>query len=423
MKPLASLLAILLTCCAASAQAFPAAPAVELSPRAGLPHAIAKLRKGGPFTVAYIGGSITAQNGYRPKTTNWLREKFPDARITEVNASIGGTGSDLGVFRFRRDVLDHNPDLVFIEFAVNDGSAEPSRITRCMEGMVRQAWRQDPAIDICFVYTLVDGWDKQIAAGQFPRSASVMERVANHYDIPSIHMGIEVSAMAKAGTLVMKADPKTDAERKALAGKTVFSADGVHPYPETGHALYFAAVRRSFETLIESSKPAPRTLKAPLDPDNFERAKMIPFGRTNPGDRWQELKSEHPHQKRFNKHLPQLWAATAPGTSATVKFRGTHLAFMDLLGPDGGQLEYTVDGGPAQKQVRFDAFSTYPRIGSWTAAHDLPDAPHTVTVKLTGETIDKAAILAKRNEKIDDPPRYAPHQWHVGWIMVVGELD
>jgi hypothetical protein len=236
-------------------------------------------------------------------------------------------------------------------------------------------------------------------------------------------MGFEVAKMVRAGTLVMKAAPKTDEEKKALEGKMVFSADGVHPHPETGHALYFAAVRRSFEKLIDSHRPSNRTLKAPLDEGNFERAKMIPFGRAQLAGGWQELKPEHPHHKRFGKYLPQIWAATTPDTTVTVKFRGTHLAFMDLLGPDGGQLEYAVDGGPPLKQTRFDSFSTYPRIGSWAAARDLADGPHTVTVKLTGETVDKAAILSKRNEKVDDPKRYAPHHWHVGWIMVVGELE
>jgi lysophospholipase L1-like esterase len=422
MKRLVMLVALVFVA-AAAAQETPLAPAVELSSRAGLPNAIAKLRKGGPVTVAYIGGSITAQNGYRPKTTKWLAEKFPEAKITEINASIGGTGSDLGVFRFRRDVLDHKPDLVFIEFAVNDGGAPPKQIIRNMEGMVRQAWRQDPSIDICFVYTLVDGWEKQIADGKFPRSASAMEQVAAHYDIPTIHMGVEVARMAKAGTLVMKAAPKTDEENKALEGRTIFSPDGVHPHPETGHALYFAAVRRSFETLIESSKPMGRTLKTPLDEGNFERAKVFPFGQAKLGEGWQELRPDHAHAKRFGKYLPRIWAATTPDTGATVKFRGTYLAFMDLLGPDGGQLEYSLDGGPAQKQDRFDGFSTYPRIGSWVAGRDLPDGPHAVTVKLTGATIDKAAILSKRNEKVDDPKRFGPHHWHVAWIMVVGELE
>jgi hypothetical protein len=37
-------------------------------------------------------------------------------------ASIGGTGSQPGIFRLERDVLSRKPDLVFLDFTVNDNS-------------------------------------------------------------------------------------------------------------------------------------------------------------------------------------------------------------------------------------------------------------------------------------------------------------
>jgi lysophospholipase L1-like esterase len=79
-------------------------------------------------TVAYLGGSITAMNGWRNKTTDWLRTTYPGATFKEIHAAIGGTGSDLGVFRLGRDVLAHKPDLLFVEFATNDGGQPPEQI-------------------------------------------------------------------------------------------------------------------------------------------------------------------------------------------------------------------------------------------------------------------------------------------------------
>ncbi len=87
--------------------------------------------------IAYLGGSITAQEGWRPRSLQWFRQQFPSATVEEINAAIGGTGSDLGVFRLRRDVLEARPDLLFVEFAVNDGGAATAQIHRCMEGIVR----------------------------------------------------------------------------------------------------------------------------------------------------------------------------------------------------------------------------------------------------------------------------------------------
>src|SRR5260221_612405 len=99
----------------------PQTTAQLLQSRTGLPNFFAKVHAGKPVTVAYFGGSITAANGWRPKTFAWLHERYPKVAFTEVNAAIGGTGSDLGAFRLGHDVLSHKPDLVFVEFAVNDG--------------------------------------------------------------------------------------------------------------------------------------------------------------------------------------------------------------------------------------------------------------------------------------------------------------
>ena len=87
---------------------------------------IKKLQANEEVTVAYIGGSITEGYSagddlcYAKLTTNWLQEKFPNAKINYVNAGIGATGSYLGVYRVEKDVLAYNPDLVFVEFYVND---------------------------------------------------------------------------------------------------------------------------------------------------------------------------------------------------------------------------------------------------------------------------------------------------------------
>ena len=89
--------------------------------RARLAKVFKKAQAGEPITVAYLGGSITQGSSAGPTTcyafltTKWLEEKFPESKITYVNAGIGATGSYIGVFRTDRDVLSQNPDLVFID--------------------------------------------------------------------------------------------------------------------------------------------------------------------------------------------------------------------------------------------------------------------------------------------------------------------
>ncbi len=414
----------LLVAVAAGAAEYPLVDSVECRPRGGIPNVMARLQAGGEVRIGYIGGSITAQPGWRPQTLELLKKQYPGAKISEINAAIGGTGSDLGVFRHQRDILDHKPDLVFIEFAVNDGGAPPEQIHKCIEGMVRQTWRSNPNTDIILVYTLVEGFVKELSAGKFPRAASAMEAVAEHYGIPSIHMGLEVARMASAGKLVMKATPRTDQEKEALKDKIIFSSDGVHPHPETGHRLYTAAVERSLALIKPLGKPSPHELKPPMRADNYEKAKLVPLSAATMSPGWTKLDPAQSGQaKSFAKFCPELYAAKDAGETITVRFTGTYLAFLDLLGPDCGQLEIKVDDKAPIKAARFDAYCTYHRIGSLVAARDVADGRHTVTVRIIADPLDKAAILARNKNTMNDPKRFEGQTWYCGWLMVVGDLN
>ena len=77
---------------------FPLVPAQECRPRGGWPNFLAKANTpGAEVRIAYFGGSITAQAGWRPKSLAFFQREFPQAKFAEINAAIGGTGSDLGV--------------------------------------------------------------------------------------------------------------------------------------------------------------------------------------------------------------------------------------------------------------------------------------------------------------------------------------
>lgn len=407
---------------------FPLADAVECHARGGLPNFFAKLEAGGDVRIGYLGGSITAQEGWRPKTRKYFQTQFPKAKVSEINAAIGGTGSDLGAYRVRHDVLDKKPDLVFVEFAVNDGGTDPDQIVRCMEGIVRQTWKADPATDICFVYTVTDTLIKPLYEGKYPRAASVMETVAEHYGIPSIHMAMEVAKQAKAGTLLLKhPKPVTDEEKKAVEGKTIFASDGVHPHPETGHELYLAAVVRSMEKFkAVAAKPAAHALPAPMAADNWENAKMVPLSAANPTAGWQKLDpATVPMAKSWTGRMGEFWKAEKPGARFTFKFKGTAAAIYGLLGPDGGRIRFTVDDQPPAERTLFDHYCTGHRLAAIGIAKNLPDAVHTVTVELTDEPVDKAKIFKDAHKEVPDiatNPKYSALNAYAGAILLVGEL-
>jgi lysophospholipase L1-like esterase len=410
----------------AADQEFPLAEAREVRARGGLPNFFQKAQTtGAEVKIGYLGGSITAQKGWRVQTLAHFQKAYPQSTFTEINAAIGGTGSDLGVFRVQQDVLSKGPDLLFVEFAVNDGGADPQRIIRCMEGIVRQTWKANPKTDICFVYTLTESLSPAMLEGKLQRSASAMEKVADHYGIPSIALGMEVARLAKAGKLLWRAPlPKTDADKAALGDKFVFAADGVHPHDSTGQVLYTEAIIRSLPALaIANNAPAAHVNGSALDPANWERATLVPItaAKLSDGLAPVDLKTDA-FAKAWSNRLPAMVKLTKPGQSIEFKFKGTHCAVYDIVGPAGGTVAVTLDG-KAQKPVqRIDAYCTYARLANFIVGTDLPEGTHTVRLELLADPIDKAAVLAKNKNKIDKPERFAPLEFYPGGLLIVGEL-
>lgn len=155
---------------------------------------IEKARAGEDVTLAYIGGSITegalaSPNAkcYAEVSATAFAQKYGKnngERVHFINAGMSGTPSDLGVVRYNRDVIsrlpagDH-PDVLFIEFAVNDYGC----ITAGggYEGLIRQALKSGSAVVLIFSVF------KQDAGG---RVCEMQYRpYGEYYDIPMISMG------------------------------------------------------------------------------------------------------------------------------------------------------------------------------------------------------------------------------------------
>lgn len=385
--------------------------------REGIPTSLQKLQAGQQVTIGYFGGSITeAGNGWREKSLNELQQRFPKASIKAINAAIGGTGSNLGVFRLKQHVLVHQPDLVFVEFAVNDSNTPTSVIHKSMEGIVRQIWRQNPKTDICFIYTLNEPMVPTLLAGNLPNSVVAMEQIAQHYGIPSIHMGLELIAKARQGEVVWKG------AQADYPGKIVFSPDGTHPYSETGHAFYATAFARSLTKLMNVTKPVAHRLPKPFDTENWEAAKMVSLQDIARSQDWQVLFPEtdsvaHQLRNRFT----YLIKSSKPGATLTINFTGKVLGVYDVVGPNCGQYNVSVDDQPDTDYPRFDSFATYYRSSFFFVPIDKP-GKHTVTLRVSPKQLDKAAILKTRNKTIDNPAAYQENACYASQLLIVGDL-
>ena len=141
-----------------------------------LRRAIEKAKKGEDVTIAFIGGSITQGAGaiplptqcYAYRTYQSFKKLFGTGdNVHFVKAGVGGTPSQLGVIRFERDILRDGtvePDIVVVEFAVNDEGDETKGV--CYESLVRKilALPNEPAAVLLFAVFAYD-WNLQDRLG------------------------------------------------------------------------------------------------------------------------------------------------------------------------------------------------------------------------------------------------------------------
>lgn len=230
------------------------------------------------LNVSYFGGSVT--NGhYRTYLSAWLDENYGKrsqigATINHINSSIGGAGSMFGVYRLKEHVVEYmesqitsqtakskKPDLVFIEFAINDSSgydpvytADGQKLVIAgsdqnyvnIESMVRQLYAVNPKVDIIFVIT----GDRSNLSGEMysdvPLFGQAYTDIAKHYDIPIIYVGRQLvrDKFYKNGFSIYPSTAQSDAWLE-------FFKDMVHPN-ETGGQIYANTI---IEYLAEELPP------------------------------------------------------------------------------------------------------------------------------------------------------------------------
>ncbi len=412
----------------------------DCSLRDGLPFFVEKLRNGKPVTVVYFGGSITYdRRGWRVLVSDWLNRKHPNVKFRHINAGLGGTGSSVGFFRLEKDVLAHSPDLVFVEFAVNDRNKAALYTQRCMEGIVRKIRSRLPNCDICFVYTATAQDLKNFAGGTGMRSVEAMEKVAEHYRLPSVFLAADALRLYKKGKLRLQTDSRLELRRgdgKLLGlnlmetngaefgialpvrvdreGCMVFSRDGVHPLFDTGHRLYFNVLRRALSALPPQSS-APRSLPEPLDEDNLAAMKtVLPDPRNITGGVAEKLSKRSAPGRIYQN---EIWKLPA-GSEMLLEFNGSMLLLNTLYGPDCGWIEYSVDGGKPVRVLSFTPHST-----GYAPANIMVPAGtagrHQLRLRVLNESVNKKKILRPnlRSSMDKNPERFRETNFYLRFIL------
>lgn len=367
-------LCVLSTSAIAATAPFNHDPAVaeEFRVRAGLPNFFAKLKANAPVRIAYLGGSITAANGWRPKTTAWFKERYPGSVITEINVAISGTGSDYSACRLMKDVMPQKPDLVFLECRVNGGGGYEQK---SVEGIVRQIWKTSPRTDICFVYTICEWMLADLKAGKSPAFSKTMEEIANVYGIPTIDVGVEIARREADGSLIFKGNAPVE-------GKLVFSADGTHP-GDAGHDVYRDVIVRCMLKMKYTATAKSHTLPTAMSANCWQTTDLLPIQKAVLSNRWVPVDIAtdlvyNDDRGRTEAMLHETVKCSKIGESFTVKWNGTTVGISDIPYGESSILEAVVDNGApiSIERVQYEKIRKYARF--WY----LPEQPlgdHTVT--------------------------------------------
>jgi len=354
----------------------PISPNVQL--RGGLDNCRIQFERNKKGHVAFIGGSITEMNGYRPMVCEILRRRFPETEFTFTDAGISSTCSTTGAFRLKRDVLSKGPlDLFFIEFAVNDDqdAAHARRESiRGMEGIVRQVRQHNPHADVVITYFVNPDMLETIQSGKTPTSIDGHDAVARHYGVSTIHLAKEVADRIAAGTLTWE------------------QFGGTHPAP-AGNAVCAGMIDQLMSAAWKDPLPndamkSPHPTPAePLDGQSYDRGRFIDPGRAEIGDGW---KLHVPPWKEIagscrGRFLEvPLLCAEKPGAELTLPFEGKAVGAYVLAGPDAGMVEASIDGGPFESIDLYHRFSRglhYPRTVMF--ATDLTPGEHTLRLRIS----------------------------------------
>ncbi len=145
---------------------------------------------GESLTVAYLGGSITEGKNYTTPFSKYLQTTFAKGKFTEVNAGMSGTSSVVGLVRSEKDIVAKNPDIIFLEFSVNDH--EDIMYKKCFESCIKKFLDMPNEPAVCVLITR--------AQGGFS-SQSQMYPIGKNFDIPVISMDDALTKAFSSGYL------------------------------------------------------------------------------------------------------------------------------------------------------------------------------------------------------------------------------
>lgn len=161
---------------------------------------------------------VNTLGAYPNQLLKRLKERYPNAVINVLVTAIGGENAEQGAARFQTDVLPHKPDVVFIDYALNDRRIGLEKARQSWQTMIEQA--QQAGIKVILLTPSPDlTVDMSKPGNELNQHASQIRQVADTYQT-----GLVDSYQA------------FDVKRRQGDTLSRYMAQGNHPN-EAGHTL------------------------------------------------------------------------------------------------------------------------------------------------------------------------------------------
>lgn len=339
---------------------------------ARLADAMKRAQAGEKITIGTIGGSITqgtaastTDERYANRALQWWAKTFPKAQLDFVNAGIGATDSYIGVHRVDADLLSKKPDVVIVEFSVNDTDAALNLQT--YDSLVRKILQAEnhPAVILLFT-TQEDGTSLQDTHMQ----------IGSAYNLPMISYKNAVLPEIEAGKFTWKD----------------ISPDNIHPN-SVGHGIigellwsYFNSVYAKLDQINTSDLTFTAT---PVTKDLYAKGQLLDSKTLTPKT------MQGFEQAELSNQFPNDWT-TKEGGELTFEVTGSNIGVLYYKTVDGKSGQYCVYVDDRLIQVLDGDFTG--GWGNYAQAQQVytSDTPstHTVTIKqLEGTDLTQFTVL------------------------------
>ena len=339
---------------------------------ARLADAMKRAQAGEKITIGTIGGSITqgtaastTDERYANRALQWWAKAFPKAQLDFVNAGIGATDSYIGVHRVDADLLSKKPDVVIVEFSVNDTDAALNLQT--YDSLVRKILQAEnhPAVILLFT-TQEDGTSLQDTHMQ----------IGSAYNLPMISYKNAVLPEIEAGKFTWKD----------------ISPDNIHPN-SVGHGIIGELLWSYFNSgyaKLDQIDTSDLTFTAPpVTRDLYAKGQLLDSKTLTPKT------MQGFEQAEVSNQFPNDWT-TKEGGELTFEVTGSNIGVLYYKTVDGKSGQYCVYVDDRLIQVLDGDFTG--GWGNYAQAQQVytSDTPstHTVTIKqLEGTDLTQFTVL------------------------------